>query len=176
MHKKHHKLYRAAFAAAVLGSAAFAAHAQTQAPIGGAPKDGPRAERPRDPAQRIQAMRERLGLTPAQESAFQTWLGSMRPPEGMRRGERPNRGEGQALSTPERIDRRLAMAEQRLAMAKQRGEATKRFYAQLTPDQKKTFDAMRPMGGGRGGPGMRGGHRRGGMGPGGERGGHDHRG
>jgi len=167
----HHRLFRAAVAATVLSGAAFAAHAQPAPSIGGETKSGPRAEGPRNPAQRMQMMRERLAITPAQEGAFQAWLGALRPPEGMRRGQRPDRDAVAAMTTPERIDRRMAMAEQRLAMARQRGEATKRFYAQLSTEQRQTFDAMRPMGGRKGGPGMRGGQRgRGGPG------GHDHQG
>jgi Spy/CpxP family protein refolding chaperone len=54
------------------------------------------------------------------------------------------------------------MAEMNAAMDK-RGEATKAFYAALTPEQQKTFDAEHrkhgPRGGheGRGGPGHQGG-------------------
>jgi hypothetical protein len=49
------------------------------------------------------------------------------------------------LPTPERIDqmktlRSQHMGEMNAAMDK-RGEATKTFYATLTPEQKKTFDS-----------------------------------
>jgi hypothetical protein len=65
---------------------------------------------------------------------------------GQRRAER-------AMTTPERLD-------QQLAEMRQRVDATKRFYAQLSPEQKQTFDstpmlAMGPEGGPRGGPGGR---------------------
>ena len=32
-----------------------------------------------------------------------------------------------------------------------RADATKRFYAQLSPAQQRAFDALKPMGGGHGG-------------------------
>ena len=64
------------------------------------------------------------------------------------------------LTTPERIDRMRAMRAQHAAEADRRGEATKAFYATLTPEQQKTFDAQahrgRPMGGMRGGEGRHG--------------------
>ena len=61
------------------------------------------------------------------------------------------------LTTPERIDQMQALHAQREAEMKKRGDATKTFYAGLTPEQKKTFDAetARFMAGG---PGMRGHH------------------
>ena len=46
-----------------------------------------------------------------------------------------------AMTTPERIDHMRQQREQHHAEADRRGEATKAFYAQLTPAQQKTFDA-----------------------------------
>ena len=58
------------------------------------------------------------------------------------------------LTTPERIDRMRALRAQQAAEADRRGEATKTFYAALTPEQQKTFDSrgqhMRGKGGHRG--------------------------
>jgi hypothetical protein len=59
---------------------------------------------------------------------------------------------------------RAAMGE-RQAKFEQHAAAVKRFYAQLTPSQQKAFDAMRPMGGHRGGMGGMGGMRGHRMGP-----------
>ena len=54
-------------------------------------------------------------------------------------------------TTPERIDRMRARRAQHAAEADRRGEATKTFYAALTPEQQKTFDSrgqnMRGKGG-----------------------------
>src|SRR3989338_4530968 len=43
---------------------------------------------------------------------------------------------------PERIGRMRAMRAQHASEADRRGEATKAFYAALTPEQQKTFDAQ----------------------------------
>ena len=45
------------------------------------------------------------------------------------------------LSTPERLDRMQAMAEVRRAGTAERAEAIKAFYAQLSPEQQRAFDA-----------------------------------
>ena len=90
----------------------------------------------------------------------------------MQPGERPARLDRQdmdKLTTPERIDRMRALRAQHAAEADRRGEATKAFYAALTPEQQKTFDAQahrgHRMGGMKGGEGR---HHGGHGGPGGK--------
>ena len=55
------------------------------------------------------------------------------------------RAEMAKLTTPERIDKMREMRTQRMtemnAAMDKRAEATKTFYATLTPEQQKTFDA-----------------------------------
>jgi hypothetical protein len=56
------------------------------------------------------------------------------------------------MTTPDRIDHMRALRTQRDAEMDRRADATKAFYAQLTAEQKKTFDAetarmFRPHGG-----------------------------
>ena len=90
-------------------------------------------------AKRLADLKAQLKLTPAQESAWTTFTTAMQP------GERPARLDRQdmdKLTTPERIDRMRAMRAQHAAEADRRGEATKAFYATLTPEQQKTFDAQ----------------------------------
>jgi hypothetical protein len=48
----------------------------------------------------------------------------------------------QKLTTPERIDRMRAQRAQRDAAMDARSDAVKAFYAQLQPEQQKTFDRM----------------------------------
>jgi len=73
------------------------------------------------------------------------------------------------LTTPQRLDKMQAHKAERDAQMTQRIDATKSFYAQLTPEQQKTFD----MQSGLQRAGMKGEHRMGGQGGhGGERGGH----
>lgn len=90
--------------------------------------------------QRMGALKEKLKLTPAQEAAWNSYAAAMQPPA---RSARPamDRSAFEKLSTPERIDRMQTLQQARQSEMRQRGEAVKSFYAQLTPEQKKTFDA-----------------------------------
>ncbi len=95
-------------------------------------------------AKRAAELKAKLKITPAQEGAWTTFTSAMKPPADMM-AKRPDRAEMDKLSTPERIDKMHAlrtqhMADMQAAMDK-RDEATKTFYATLTPEQKKVFDA-----------------------------------
>ncbi len=90
-------------------------------------------------AQRMAAFKEKLQLTAAQENDWNTFTAAMKP--GERTARLDMKGMDQ-LTTPERIDRMRAIRAQRSAEADRRGEATKAFYATLTPQQQKTFDAQ----------------------------------
>ncbi len=59
------------------------------------------------------------------------------------------------MTTPERLDRMAARLDARRAAFTARAEATKTFYAQLSPAQQKAFDVMgyRGHGGGMDGHG-----------------------
>ncbi len=56
-------------------------------------------------------------------------------------GPRPDMAGMAQLTTPERIDRMRALRAQHNAEADRRDDATKTFYAALTPAQQKVFDA-----------------------------------
>lgn len=147
-----------------LGGAAIAQPAPAAAQEAGHRHE--RGDRPhRDPAEmaarRTQHLRDTLQLTAAQEPALTAFVASMAPPAGAREKMRENRGERAALTTPERLDRMKARMADRQVQFARRADATMRFYAQLSPSQKKAFDAMRPMGGH---GGKHGGHRGGGHG------------
>lgn len=126
-------------------------------------------------AKHLAALKSDLKLTAAQEPAWTAFTASMQPGE---RAARLDRSGMEQLTTPERIDRMRALRAQHAAEADRRGEATKTFYAALTPEQQKTFDAkshrghrMAGMAGMKGGEGRHGhGAHHGGMG-GGMRGG-----
>ena len=90
-------------------------------------------------AQRLDALKARLHLTAAQEPAWTAFTTALQPGE---RPARPDRKEWAQFTTPERIDRMRALRAQHAAEADRRGEATKAFYATLTPEQQKTFDAQ----------------------------------
>jgi periplasmic protein CpxP/Spy len=138
--------YQPLIAAALLATFGLAANAQTPPPgpmSGDMPQHGMREHR-MDPAKmqehmakRQAALKQKLQLTPAQDGAWNAWTAAMKPGDF----KRPDRGELEKLTTPERIDRMRAMRDQHLAQMDKRAEATKAFYASLTPEQKKTFDA-----------------------------------
>jgi len=98
-----------------------------------------------DPAKRAErmnrhfaALKQKLQITASQESAWTSFTTAMQPPADL---QRPDRQALAAMTTPERIDQMHAMRDRRNAEMDRRAEATKAFYAQLTPEQKKTFDA-----------------------------------
>jgi periplasmic protein CpxP/Spy len=88
---------------------------------------------------RLAALKQKLQITAAQESAWNSFAAAMQPPANM---QRPDRQALASMSAPDRIDQMRAMRDRRNAEMDRRGEATKAFYAQLTPEQKKTFDAQ----------------------------------
>ena len=97
-------------------------------------------------AKRQAELKAKLKITPAQEGAWTSYTTAMQPPANM--GQRPKpeqRAEFDKLTTPERIDKMRSMRTQRMtemnAAMDKRGEATKAFYAALSPEQQKTFDA-----------------------------------
>ena len=97
-------------------------------------------------AKRQAELKGKLKITPAQEGAWTSFTAAMQPPAAMRpRPTTEQRAEFDKLSTPERIDKMRAMRTQRMAdmnaAMDKRGEATKTFYATLSTEQQKTFDA-----------------------------------
>jgi flagellum-specific peptidoglycan hydrolase FlgJ len=89
-----------------------------------------------------------LKVTAAQEAAWTTFTAAMAPPAAPM-AQRPKPEDMAKLTTPERIDKMKAMRTEHHAVMSlamdQRAEATKTFYATLTPEQQKVFDekAMR---------------------------------
>ncbi|WP_304727275.1 Spy/CpxP family protein refolding chaperone [Rhodoferax sp.] len=163
----------------VAGLMLAAGLAYSQAPMGGAQCDmtGPngymqgqgkshRGMGKMDPAKmqarmdtRHAALKAQLKLTPAQEAAWTDFLASHKVPAGMK-GQPAAMTDMAKLTTPERLDkmkelRAQHLAEMTTAMDK-RTDATKTFYAVLTPEQQKVFDAQ-AMQGPRSSRGMQGG-------------------
>jgi len=161
--------------AGALASLAFATASYAQQP----PAQGPRPamegrERPSPEQMRVhmaERLRTTLQLTPQQEAALNAYVSAISPQPGARDDRRGDRDALREMTTPQRLDAMAAHMAQRQQAFAARAEATKRFYAQLTPSQQKAFDALRPAGrgmghGGKGMDGHRGGPH-GGMGPGG---------
>ena len=102
-------------------------------------------------AQRQADLKARLKITASQEAAWNAYVASMQPPAGMGQRMDPQarqkmHEEMAALTTPQRIDRMNAMKAERDASMARRHEATKAFYAVLTPEQQSVFDSSRMMG------------------------------
>lgn len=147
--------------AGVLASASFVAFAQAPGMgpgammgAGGAMHEGMGHHRMNrmDPAKMQARMEKRqavlkasLKLTPAQEGAWTTFTAALKPPADFIVKQRPDPVEIAKLTTPERIDKMKVLRTQHMnemnAFADKRGEATKVFYAALTPEQQKVFDA-----------------------------------
>lgn len=90
--------------------------------------------------QHAAALKARLKLTPAQESAWTTFAAAHKMPADMM-ANRPDQAALEKLTTPERLERMKALRSQHMMAMDQRDEATKVFYATLTPEQQKVFDA-----------------------------------
>lgn len=91
-------------------------------------------------------LKAKLKITAQQEAAWTTYTAAMQPPAHMDQRPTPGqRAEMDKLTTPERIDKMQALQTERMAersaMMKKHGDAAKAFYAVLSPEQKKIFDA-----------------------------------
>ena len=148
---------------ASIGAVAIAQAPAPQAGAAGGPPPTARMER-HDPAKMKEHMAKRqaelkaqLKITAAQEGAWTAFTTAMTPTT---MGQRPDRAEFDKLTTPQRLDKMRELRTQRNAAMDKRADATKAFYATLTPEQQKTFDTstQRMVRGGRGGDGGHGGH------------------
>ena len=164
-------VHKQLFLASMLACVGVAATAQTPATTDATKAPHAKHERMgrHDPAKmqefqakRLAALKEKLKITPAQEAAWTSFTSGiqMQPP-----GPRPERAEMEKLTTPQRLDKMRDMRAQHAATAEKRDAAVKTFYAALSPEQQKTFDAEHARMGPRGS--RHGGHH---GGPGGEHG------
>jgi hypothetical protein len=152
--------------AAVLG--ASLAQAQTTPPPPPAPGAPMAAAHQWDPAkmrerreareaEHIKALHDVLAIRPDQEAAFQSFVAGMHPRHDGAPGERRQPGMGwnkdgagaqPPMTAPERLDAQLKRFDERTAHMRQALEAhaatVKSFYAVLSPEQKRTLDAL-PM-------------------------------
>jgi len=139
---------------------AFGAAAQAQTPPPappGAEAAGPqqpgsppdrRQDRAAREAARIAALHQALNIKPDQEQAFNAFAASMRPPERGQKSSstRPSREALAAMTTPQRLDAMGQMMDARISQMRERFQArataTKTLYAALSPDQRRTLDAL----------------------------------
>ena len=103
-------------------------------------------------AKRLAQLKAKLKITAAQEGSWTAFTAAMKAPSNQM-DKHPDRAEMEKLNTPERIDKMKALRSQHMAdmlgSMDKRDEATKTFYASLSAEQKKTFDAEHAQMGGR---------------------------
>jgi protein CpxP len=139
---------------ATAGHAALAADAPPPPPPGQGMAHRDPAKMHEHMLKHMAALKAKLQLTATQEPAWTTFTASMQPPAPM--GPRPDHAEMAKLTTPERIDKMHAMRAERDAAMDKRADATKAFYAALSPEQQKVFDSNAMPKFGPGGPGEHG--------------------
>jgi periplasmic protein CpxP/Spy len=145
--------------ATLLAAAGLTAYAADTSTAPAAPMDGSHAKehgRRMDPAKmeamhakRSAELKAKLKITPQQEGAWNDFVAAMKPP-ARDAANRPDRAALEKMTTPERLEKMKAMRTQHMsemnAAMEKRDAATKTFYAALTPDQQKVFDAAHTQG------------------------------
>ncbi|MDR3053836.1 MAG: Spy/CpxP family protein refolding chaperone [Zoogloeaceae bacterium] len=91
-----------------------------------------------DIAARHERLHKALKLTAAQEPAWQAFIANAAP-EGWEQ-RRPDPKEFDKLTAPERMEKMLELSKKHQEFLSQRLADLKIFYAQLSPEQQKTFD------------------------------------
>ena len=89
---------------------------------------------------RLEALKTDLKLTPVQEAAWAEFAGKI---TGDRKGwEEKHKGLESLAGLPvvERMEKMLAFSKEHLAKQEARLDATKTFYATLSPEQRQVFD------------------------------------
>jgi protein CpxP len=146
-----------ALAPAALALATMA-HAQ---PAG--PPHGPHGPRTAEMTARHEAMQKQhledlkivLRLRPDQEPALAAFVEAHKPQVHEMKGPR----EPRALTTPQRLEQMARHEAEMTAQHLRMRDALAKFYAALSPEQQKVFDALQRLKGPHGGPMMgRGGH------------------
>jgi hypothetical protein len=134
-------------------AAALALSAQAQPPGGPPPGDYPPPQggqgygQPPSPQQMAQTLRKLLMLRPDQEASLQDFVRNVAPPPGLQEKMYRQQQEARTMTTPQRMDLMVSNMDEMRQMMLARAQATKAFYATLTPDQKRAFDAMGAQGG-----------------------------
>jgi len=126
-----------------------------QGQYGGPPSGPPGANgAPSQPPMSQSAyMSQVLGLRSDQQPALQAFLAAVAAPPGAVAKARAQDAQMAALPTPQRLDMMLTRMDDSRNLMVARVAATKRFYAQLTPAQQRTFDTLGNQSGqNRGGP------------------------
>jgi protein CpxP len=143
MKQLHASLLSGFIAAAALSTAAFAAApmSEPKGPDHGAMQGmhqehdgGNYKERI---AKRQAALHDKLKLTGNQEAAWKTYIAAATPPTPP---VRPERGDWEKMSAPERMEKMMTMMKEREGHMATHLAAMKTFYATLSPLQQQIFN------------------------------------
>ncbi len=93
-------------------------------------------------AERQAKLKAELKLAPEQEAAWSAFVARTAPEPRMAGKDGAQREDWSKLTTPERLDKMQARHAERGEQMAKRIDATKSFYAALTPEQQKTFDSQ----------------------------------
>lgn len=99
------------------------------------------AERMEQRAKHLAGLKTKLNLSAQQEAAWDAFTASRQGKMRTMGDRQAMRAEMASMTTPQRVDKMLERAEMRRAKMIERAQATKAFYAQLTPAQQAVFDA-----------------------------------
>lgn len=101
------------------------------------------AERMEQRTKHMTELKAKLKLRPDQAAAWNAFV-SDRQAEARPMGadREAMRNEFAKLNTPQRLDKMQAMSDMHHAKMLERAQATRAFYAQLTPEQQSVFDAL----------------------------------
>ena len=127
-------------AAALLG--ASAAYAQPAPPPPGAHGDM-QARMEAERQGRLNNLHTVLRLRPNQEGAWQAFVRNTTMDRAEYGDPRQQMEAMRTMTTPQRLDMMVQHMDQHAAAFRKRADATKAFYAQLSPVQQKVFDALK---------------------------------
>lgn len=148
-----HFFQRTALVACLVGGMGVAGSALAYSPDMGGHGHGMMGRHGGDPAKmqeratkRLAELKTQLKITADQEGAWTAFSSAMQSAAGQSHMGRDDgkkmHDEMQKLTTPERIDRMKAMRAEHQARMDKMADAVKAFYAALTPEQRKVFDAQ----------------------------------
>lgn len=113
------------------------------------PNSEPRAHLEAMHRQHVEDLKTILRLRPDQEPALVAFADAHRPQSRLSKAPRDAR----ALTTPERLDDMSKREAETAGRHQQARDALARFYAALSPEQQKVFDALQRLKAPHGGPG-----------------------
>ena len=125
-----------------------AAHAQSQHLQYGAPQDQYTGPQPRSfhrdrgsnenrVERRMEALHQRFGITPAQETAWTAFVSEMRHTAEMRQHAPAAREHGDQMNIVDRLEQRARMLEMRSANTERLARALRTLYDSFSEDQKQ---------------------------------------